>query len=194
MFWFAPIPHRPLFSRLSWNLTSSNIAFFPEANTPPAALVKDPYTIGFNRSRPDDALAFTTGALEMSDSLHRRPEYRSDGARYRPECDYYSLGIMLLEIGLWTRIKEMTEEWKVSSDRILQQELLARQVPSLAAYMGTAYREAVRVCIAGDFGLDESAGGDSKAKPALSFRSEELVVSRLRAPREAASPKKNHTH
>jgi serine/threonine protein kinase len=168
------------------NLTSSNVAFFREASTPLSALAREPYIIGFNHSRPNDPFAFTAGASESNDGGYHHPEYRRDGARYRPEYDYYSLGIVLLEIGLWTRLKEMTSDWATPSAREFQQKLLDRRVPNVAAYMGTAYREAVRVCIAGDFGLDEFASGDSEAKSALHLRFEKLVVARLRGPWEVA--------
>jgi hypothetical protein len=93
---------------------------------------------------------------------------------------------VLLEIGLWTRLKEMTSGWEGTPAREFQQKLLDRRVPNVATYMGTAYREAVRVCIAGDFGLGEFASGDSEAKSALHLRFEKLVVARLRGPWEVA--------
>jgi hypothetical protein len=105
---------------------------------------------------------------------------------HNTEYNYYSLGIVLLEIGLWSRIKEMTSKWKIPSARVFQQDLLARLVPNLVTYMATAYREAFMVCIARDCGLDESASGDSEVKSTLHLRFEEMVVSRLRGPWEAA--------
>jgi hypothetical protein len=125
-------------------------------------------------------------ASESNDVVYHHPEYQRDGARYRPKYDYYSLGIVLLEIGLWTRLKEMTSDWARPSAREFRRKLLDRRVPNVAAYMGTAYREAVRVCTAGDFGFDEVGSGDSEAKSALHIRFEKLVVARLRGPWEVA--------
>lgn len=41
---------------------------------------------------PINALAFTAADSELNDSVHRHPDYRGDGARYRPEYDYHILG------------------------------------------------------------------------------------------------------
>ena len=49
----------------------------------------------------------------------------------------------------------------------------------MAAFMGTAYQEAVKVCIAGDFAIDASVSGDSDSNPKIYLRFQELVVSRL---------------
>ena len=60
-----------------------------------------PYIIGLNRSRPDGQAWHTQGSWNGENlQNYQHPEYGSTG-RYRLEYDYYSLGLVLLEIGFW---------------------------------------------------------------------------------------------
>lgn len=82
------------------NIWSSNIILFPQAFTSPAASITEPYVIGFNHARQDKKNAFSHGppvTPEQIDYCH--PKYLYDRWGYRREYDYYSLGLVLLEIG-----------------------------------------------------------------------------------------------
>ena len=61
--------------------------------------------------------------------------------RLTPEFDYYSLGLVLLEIGLWKLLDDMTVGYKYWSSEELKQTL------RLKSTMGTSYREAVDSCL-----------------------------------------------
>jgi len=78
--------------------------------------------------------------------LHPSSAYLKEGKEYLPKYDYYSLGIVLLEIGFWMPIHELTEKLSQRyEDR--RQELLTKVAPLFRKVMGRGYFEAVRYCI-----------------------------------------------
>lgn len=112
---------------------------------------QSPYLVGFNHTRPDEETAFTSGT---SREIHQRPyqhpecQMRDRGYRFRTEFDYYSLGVVLLEIGLWTPLEELVVKGIGSYPPRRQKDLwLDEFVPALGPPMGEIYREAVRFCL-----------------------------------------------
>ncbi|KAK7431669.1 hypothetical protein QQZ08_001888 [Neonectria magnoliae] len=173
------------------SLTSSNVAFFPSSSlSPPSTrlehsslaegdsierssnLIRRPYLVGFNHSRPDDPDAFTSGFAESDSRHYQHPTYLKAGVGYRPEFDYYSLGIILLEIGFWKPLAKVTKDWTGSFEE-RRQRLLTSRVPRLRQHMGREYSDAVRCCLAGDF----EGGSSGSREGLLQFR--ERVVARL---------------
>lgn len=144
------------FHKVAWlqkGISSFNIVIFhpeKELNTP----VNRVYFLGFLNSRQNDEFAFTEGPGE--DSKHKNfqhPDYLHGRLRFKPEFDYYSLGIVLLELGMWRTLSVMTEDWQESA-REFREKLLKKRVPRLGSSMGTIYQDVVRVCLSGDFRAD----------------------------------------
>ena len=113
-----------------------------------------PYLVGFNYSRPDDPKSFSSMSeysLDVMDYHH--PEYREKGirVRYRLEFDYYSLGLVLLEIGLWRSLKKMTKGKETHTPKDLAAFILKEYVTQLKFYVGIAYQEMVTACLNGRF-------------------------------------------
>ena len=79
------------------------------------------------------------------------------GQRYRQSFDYYSLGLVLLEIGLWDTIVTSTE---ADSTTMLRKVLMAKRLPLLGFTMGQAYSDVVTSCLDGSFDYWEKAGED----------------------------------
>lgn len=110
-----------------------------------------PFIMGFGYSKPSDPAEST---IEFSrpnrmHDLYRHPDIISGRAnpfmahqvRQQQRHDLYSLGIILLEIGLWEQIKSL---WK---DKYTHQEFLEKllrvYVPKLGHKMGAIYRDVV---------------------------------------------------
>ncbi|KAF7562756.1 hypothetical protein G7046_g1341 [Stylonectria norvegica] len=144
---------------LDWlhkSLCSTNILFFPaavtgaaHAPTAAAALVPDisaPFLTGFDASRPDLDTALSVVAKNPSISeLHRHPS----SLKGRPHCksfDVYSLGLVLLEIGLW-KVLQTYHKAHYSADRWRDRVVRAVLVPGLGGKMGRRYREVVEMCL-----------------------------------------------
>ncbi|KAM0427480.1 hypothetical protein ACHAPT_007440 [Fusarium lateritium] len=144
---------------LDWlhkSLCSANILFFPSAfstsahsPTAAAALVPDiqrPYLTGFDASRPDFDQALSVAPRNPSiATLHRHPA----SLRGFPHCkpmDVYSLGLVLLEIGLW-KILQAYHKPHYSADRWRDKVVRAVLVPGLGSKVGRRYRDVVEKCL-----------------------------------------------
>jgi hypothetical protein len=147
---------------LDWlhkSLCSNNILFFPSAisasatrATASAALVPDissPYLVGFDASRPDMDTEMSVASRNPSIlDLHRHPLSLS-GLSRRPYCksyDIYSLGLVLLEIGLW-KVLQTYYKPHYSADRWRDKIILPVLVPGLGSKTGRLYREVVERCL-----------------------------------------------
>ena len=73
---------------------------------------------------------------------------------HRIEHDLYSLGVVMLDIGLWAPVESLFPETVEASAMPLPTDVQTRilkNVPRLYFYMGTRYAEAVRKCIEADW-------------------------------------------
>lgn len=159
-------------------LTSSNVAFFAEQEPSDELSLREPYILGFSHSRPDETSAFTAGPTESGAERYQHPAYLRESQRYRAEFDYYSLGIILLEIGLWLPLDNMTRKYEGSHEDI-REMLLRKRIPLLKQSMGRRYCEAARVCLESDFGESDFRGGHTDKTKSLHLSFERLVVSQL---------------
>lgn len=146
-------------------LRSDSIVFFP---TKSPTDISSPRLSGFEYSRPDKEGETTTGGnVNNWWELYVHPDYQGSGTKgtYRKTFDIYSLGIVLLEIAVWTRIENIvgiqdpeaaeTEELKGIRAKLLKPEYL----DYVRSNLGDKYHEAVKSCIEGRaaFGIDEAA-------------------------------------
>jgi serine/threonine protein kinase len=147
---------------VSWfhkDISSFNIIFFPASPSAEAmqSAFDMPHIIGFNHSRQSKETAFTQGPFISPSSRHYvAPEYLGHRApRYQWHYDYYSVGMVLLELGLWRCVSDWTTDpkWRKLglSPQDLRDKILQELVPRLGNAMGRAYCEAVLACLSGNF-------------------------------------------
>lgn len=100
---------------------------------------------GFHNSRPEVS-EYTIGPRD--ELIHyRHPSYIS-GAHFRKEFDYFGLGVVLLELGLWLPISTLRDDHKeIKSEEAFRCKLLQSYVPQLAENVGVLYRDAVMFCL-----------------------------------------------
>ncbi|KAG0132826.1 kinase-like domain-containing protein [Tuber indicum] len=82
------------------NMRPENILVFPN----PGKTLGIPFLVGFQMFRSADGITYRTGDESWSSNLYRHPSRQGtlpDNA-YRMQHDIYSLGVILLEIGLWS--------------------------------------------------------------------------------------------
>ncbi|KAF2826432.1 kinase-like protein [Ophiobolus disseminans] len=136
--------------------------------------------IGFNHSRPDNPTEYTEAAWKRSaeSRLYQHPHYLEQGSRFCVDFDYYSFGLVLLELGMWKPLLSMvarpeSEEGnapQVKASADLTKYLLERRVPLLGPRMGKRYRDVVSFCLKMDLGgsvvtqQDEGSRHDSTQK------------------------------
>jgi serine/threonine protein kinase len=165
------------FHKMNWwhkNISSYNILFFGEKTStlPMDGAVDSPFRpfqkvnlgppslIGFSQSRPSDA-KYTNPIHSAGELLfaYWHPDYagadsvnvgnNSKYQNYQAEYDYYGLGLVLLEVGLWIPLSRMVDTIRKKTHIEIRTILRRDWLPILAAYAGDAYLEAVDVCLSG---------------------------------------------
>ncbi|KAL2038546.1 hypothetical protein N7G274_008593 [Stereocaulon virgatum] len=144
------------FHSIGWlheNFNSNNILFFNIKNEGsshfPSQTLKQPHIVGLHKSRPGGNDWYTEGpgsGAEFQDYQH--PEYVRT-KRYRLEYDYYSFGLVLLEIGFWRPLRAWSKLEKCQRMNLAEfrQELVENYIPRLGAEMGIVYRDVVQFCL-----------------------------------------------
>lgn len=141
------------------NINSSNIVFFGEDARPQTHLesFEEPYLINFRHSRPDGQNLETEEPVGEDGAIYRHPDYNGE-FRFQEIYDYYSIGLVLLEIGLWEPLQWFSGGYPTNQFR---ENLIKDHVEPLGQTMGETYRNTVRACLDGTFGKSDkgSAGG-----------------------------------
>ncbi|KAG8528202.1 uncharacterized protein KY384_007119 [Bacidia gigantensis] len=177
------------FHKVNWlhkSISSFHTIFLPPRSKHPNPAVQNltaPYLIAQNHSRPEDAKEWTFGPTDTADSAYldyQHPAYLSRPQnRYRKEYDYYSLGLVLLEIGLWERLSSMIDEWKGIAPGGVRERLIKEKVPKLGRAMGWRYQRAVERCLKGDVEVVEEGEEEERGTRGGKGTFEEVVVRRL---------------
>ena len=133
------------------NVSSSNIIFFTNAPTsqqPQRKIWKE----GVIRERfimsidPQGSNAPISQEEPLSTSIYRHPRLEHfSNAPYKPAFDVYSLGLILLEIGLWMPLSKL---WKPNYNRAhFKQKIQTAYANKLAGKCGTRYMRVVDYCL-----------------------------------------------
>ena len=171
------------FLAVNWlhkNLCSRNIVFFEDDLQ--SGSLESPYVCGFDFARRDVSLEMTedipSSRFEADTSTEQRlywhpdrnvrfdndcgdenvEDHKRPSPRYRREYDTYSLGIVLLEIGLWCPILRIFKDAKSDNLQQFSEEVKNRYVPQLRGRMGVLYAGLVMRCIEGDFYEEDTEG------------------------------------
>ena len=140
--------------KLGWlhkNISAHNVLLIFNNGAPYDRVLECPRLLGFNHSRPDGPDSISNLPNTKTDELdYRHPDYLEDDGRFRPEYDLFSLGMVLLEAGLWMPLNKMTKRkgdlppW---GPRELVKHLLQKHVPLLDFFVGRKYRAVVETCL-----------------------------------------------
>ncbi|KAI7788055.1 hypothetical protein LA080_013361 [Diaporthe eres] len=137
-----------------------NIVFFRSKLVPSSVMLESPYITGFSISRPDAPNEVSLNKDHEDLSVYLHPDLRTGDHSARPKYgskyDVYSLGLVLLEIGLWRTLTPMIDsdlspaEFKSQATRRCQRDL--------AFFTGSGFRDIVMRCLTcADEGSDETA-------------------------------------
>ncbi len=132
---------------LHHNITSLNIICL---STRPNDFVDigRPYLSGFAFDLVDDPTAVSEISSRSGDNNYRHPAYQAPmppGRKYTRWYELYSLGIVLIEIGLWRQIRSL--RMPNMDARAFATHLREQVVPNLGFYMGERYKNAVLKCL-----------------------------------------------
>ena len=159
------------------NICSFNIVCFPEVFSPAIACIGTPWIIGFNYSRSNEKTAFTEGpGYERAFRDYRHPAYlkqlnppQGPSVRFRSEFEYYSVGIVLLEIAQWRPLHRIAKD--IGGDpQLMLERILKEEIPVVKTYMGDFYGEAVKAC------LTSYSGGPEKPDEARSAFEKQVCI------------------
>ena len=156
------------FHTIGWlhkSISSETINFIHPHDQPWTVHMQNWYLRGFLHSRLIES-ALTEGLTSNPELMnYHHPEYLSglkEGSWwYQSSFDHYSLGIVMLEIGLWRSLGEIIGKWK-GRPEALREKLLRSAVPSLGSKAGRIYRDAVAYCL--NRGFADVEGEDCAAE------------------------------
>ncbi|KAL8697043.1 MAG: hypothetical protein Q9224_002498 [Gallowayella concinna] len=149
------------------NICSFNIICFPKETAKPSPSITTPYIVGFNYSRSNKETAYTDGPetgvkgdlrnyqhpVYIRNSRSATEESENPRKRFREEFEYYSVGLVLLEIALWTPLSRIIKSIGGSPEDVRKQ-LLRSHIALVKTYMGDAYAGAVKACLEAYSGED----------------------------------------
>ena len=131
------------------SFSSNNIVFFVEERSLTAnnkiwkgPIIRKPYLIGFHQN-PSESLVESDSDFA---TIYHHPQLGNKrGDPYLTSYDYYSLGLVLLEIGLWMPLAKF---WKSKYTRDdFKMRLQNIYLKKLSAKCGTLYMKAVLFCL-----------------------------------------------
>lgn len=133
------------------NINSTNVLFFANEATPSSpddklwktGVIRRPYVASFDQCADD---APSDHQEPLMSSIYRHPEtQRGERSAYKPTYDIYSLGLILLEIGLWMPLGRL---WKAKYVRwSFKSRLQSIYIKKLAAKCGSTYMRLVEYCL-----------------------------------------------
>lgn len=110
-----------------------------------------PYIIAFKHSRRDDAGEYTEGPENGDENgEYRHPEYRAGLSVFKRYHDYYSLGLVLLEIGTWNSLSNIYDHYPTLTPVALREKYLKFCDNQLLLAMGPVYHRVTKVCLESD--------------------------------------------
>ena len=143
------------FHKVSWfhrNLSASNIIFPSGSSDSRSNMLANPWIVGFMHSRPNEKTAFTEGpGPDSDDKDYSHPDYLENDERFEPWFDYYSLGLILFEIGAWKPLHAMTKIGGTPREMLMQ--LSQDCMPDLRMGAGVEYSKCVQICLDGSLAI-----------------------------------------
>lgn len=141
------------------NISSFSVIFFLKSEKDLSTLnMREPYVIGFDHSRKDgeDEYSLRNSSRIPGAREYLHPDYRKRGTDYRRSYDYYSLGLVLLEIGTWTSLSNIygAAVFPPPSPEELRMKYIRNCTEHLVKTMGPTYADVTKKCLEYDAGED----------------------------------------
>ncbi|KAI4164619.1 MAG: hypothetical protein LQ342_001593 [Letrouitia transgressa] len=161
------------------NISSHNVITFSSSKDLLHKALTTSVLAGWDESRPEDS-TITFGPNEER-AHYQHPRYRLRKTGFRRTYDYFSLGIVLLEIGLWVTVVELWRNHPECQPDVeaFRKKLLTSYVPQIGERMGAFYRDAVSFCLDADSKIQQGEEGSSEYRIAAQDAFQEHVVNKL---------------
>lgn len=158
---------------------SSNIIFFPEGDST-ETFITEAWLVGFDYARESEGFSEKIRTIDTSKDVYRHPDtWGEPTGKFQKIHDIYSLGIVLLEIGLWKPVSAL-EKYGFRRTTFDEREdvrklFVAKAKDTLPFMMGKQYSEAVSKCPTGQFALE---GANDEASTQEAYRDQIVEVLR----------------
>ena len=134
----------------------------------------------FQYSRPKLAPSINQAVDDIAFAVYRHPSRQGTGRQGHTKMhDLYSLGVVLLEIGLWQSALDIVQvnekEFRSIKAEKMKSRLLAASTTRLNHCAGAAYQQAAHACLSSDSGV----AVDDSDKSQLANAVQRLVIQRL---------------
>lgn len=145
------------------NIRSESILFFPQSLKKGERGYYGPYFMGYdfirieidrtpddihdkdsNRRHPSRLVEIARGEDHCPDIYHHPDKRNSPGRVYQYAYDIYSLGLLLIEIGLWQPLHRIVRGREHSEPHSLREYIIGKVDNELAAACGLIYTKVVR--------------------------------------------------
>lgn len=130
------------------DINSRNVLFFRPSLTSLDVDFAQPYIVGFHHSRQDDEGSYTEGPSEWKRYQH--PDYQTSMTPFKKEYDYYSLGLVLLEIAASEGLSNVYNKYKADTPSQLRQRYIKICDTKVLERMGPIYHAATKKCLMAD--------------------------------------------
>jgi len=140
-------------------IRSQNIMLSPKGG------LKDFALMGFECTRPNLLHAFSSIAVSSDHEQNLYRHLKAQGShrqRFSRAFDIYALGIVLLEIAYWRRIKKFWQDGH--TPETFREDLWSFHTPRLSAIVGTIYMEVVDKCISGKLAEETTGEHESQTR------------------------------
>jgi hypothetical protein len=130
-----------------------------------------PFLQGFEFARPKSDPSIGRSDDDVAFKVYRHPNRQGPGRRGHTKVhDLYSLGVVLLEIGLWQSAFDIVNRGRKETitPTSMLQKLQGACSERLAHYAGSSYQTAVGVCLSSRFDVDLDDQNESRL--AISFQ------------------------
>ncbi|KAL5334456.1 kinase-like domain-containing protein [Aspergillus crustosus] len=132
-------------------LNPFNVVFFPHTGGLPSDRLSQPYLVGFQHSRRSTEDSTDGLSQDLIRQRYYHPSYLStkseQSAKVRPSFDRYNLGVLLLEIGLWSPIGSIMGGHEHEDRAAFLDSIKDKKLTDLAFAMGTRYAGIVNQCL-----------------------------------------------
>ena len=138
--------------------------FFHRASESLPTLLDNPYLVHFCDSRPLDqewhSEPHDREVKNLETPLSKHPDYCTGKQAYRQFYDYYSIGIVLLELGSWSPLEEFIKRSLECASRpsAFRDKLIDKYAPRLSHIMGVRYADVTLACLRCEFGQGKLEG------------------------------------
>ena len=133
------------------DFNSHNVIFFAPSTEYTDVQLAQPYIVGFQHSREDQEGAYTEGPGVSSEwRKYQHPKYQTGSKSFKREYDYYSFGIVLLEIGGWERLSNIYSRWETENPSQLRDRYIRICNERILERMGPIYHAVTKACLLAD--------------------------------------------